>query len=61
MSKAVQKQMLKDESECEGGSIAETLESILQGKILFQSIHLNLFFTMWRGLSLCVSGSFSEY
>ncbi|XP_048576909.1 exocyst complex component 2 isoform X2 [Nematostella vectensis] len=27
----VQKKMLKDESVCEGGSIAETLESILQG------------------------------
>ncbi|EDO32546.1 predicted protein [Nematostella vectensis] len=29
--KDVQKKMLKDESVCEGGSIAETLESILQG------------------------------
>ena len=32
----LQKKMLKDESTCEGGSIAEKLESILQGKSIIR-------------------------
>lgn len=31
INSAVQKKMLRDESDCDGGSIAEQLESILQG------------------------------
>ena len=31
MFQAVQRKMLRDESDCDGGSIAEQLESILQG------------------------------